>query len=449
MSNVIRIKKGLNINLIGEAEKTIKQLTTDQFAIKPTDFIGVFPKLLIQEGDAVEAGSPLFIDKYRENILFTSPVSGKVREIKRGAKRVLLEIRIEADGKNTAIDFGAADPLQLKRDEVIEKLLKSGVWPFIRQRPYSVIANPADFPKAIFISTFDSSPLAPDNDFVLQGSEKAFQKGIDALTKLTKGKVHLNVNAKATTSSLFTNAKGVQINAFEGPHPAGNVGVQINKIDPINKGEVVWYLYPQDVAVIGKLFLSGKFDAERTIALTGSEVLKPAYYKTKLGANLESFIKNNVSDVEKRYISGNVLTGVKIDLDGYIGFYATQITVMKEGNYYEFFGWALPGFNKFSMSKSFPTYLFKNKKFALDTNLHGGERALVMTGEFEKVFPFDIYPLQLLKAIMIEDIDLMENLGIYEVDEEDFALCEVVDTSKTKIQEVVRKGLDLMRKEMS
>ncbi len=449
MSNVIRIKKGLNINLIGEAEKTIKQLTTDQFAIKPTDFIGVFPKLLIQEGDAVEAGSPLFIDKYRENILFTSPVSGKVREIKRGAKRVLLEIRIEADGKNTAIDFGAADPLQLKRDEVIEKLLKSGVWPFIRQRPYSVIANPADFPKAIFISTFDSSPLAPDNDFVLQGSEKAFQKGIDALTKLTKGKVHLNVNAKATTSSLFTNAKGVQINAFEGPHPAGNVGVQINKIDPINKGEVVWYLYPQDVAVIGKLFLSGKFDAERTIALTGSEVLKPAYYKTKLGANLESFIKNNVSDVEKRYISGNVLTGVKIDLDGYIGFYATQITVMKEGNYYEFFGWALPGFNKFSMSKSFPTYLFKNKKFALDTNLHGGERALVMTGEFEKVFPFDIYPLQLLKAIMIEDIDLMENLGIYEVDEEDFALCEVVDTSKTNIQEVVRKGLDLMRKEMS
>jgi Na+-transporting NADH:ubiquinone oxidoreductase subunit A len=449
MSNVIRIKKGLNINLIGEAEKTIKQLTTDQFAIKPTDFIGVFPKLLIQEGDAVEAGSPLFIDKYRENILFTSPVSGKVREIKRGAKRVLLEIRIEADGKNTAIDFGAADPLQLKRDEVIEKLLKSGVWPFIRQRPYSVIANPADFPKAIFISTFDSSPLAPDNDFVLQGSEKAFQKGIDALTKLTKGKVHLNVNAKAATSSLFTNAKGVQLNAFEGPHPAGNVGVQINKIDPINKGEVVWYLYPQDVALIGKLFLSGKFDAERTIALTGSEVLKPAYYKTKLGANLESFIKNNVSDVEKRYISGNVLTGVKIDLDGYIGFYATQITVMKEGNYYEFFGWALPGFNKFSMSKSFPTYLFKNKKFALDTNLHGGERALVMTGEFEKVFPFDIYPLQLLKAIMIEDIDLMENLGIYEVDEEDFALCEVVDTSKTNIQEVVRKGLDLMRKEMS
>lgn len=449
MSNVIRIKKGLNINLIGEAEKTIKQLSTDQFAIKPTDFIGVFPKLLIQEGDLVEAGSPLFIDKYRENILFTSPVSGKVREIKRGAKRVLLEIRIEADGKNTAIDFGAAEPLQLNRAEVIEKLLKSGVWPFIRQRPYSVIANPADQPKAIFISTFDSAPLAPDNEFALKGSEKAFQKGIDVLAKLTLGKVHLNVNAKASPSALFANTKGVQINAFEGPHPAGNVGVQINKIDPINKGEVVWYVTPQDVVVIGKLFLTGKYDAERIIALTGSEVLKPAYYKTKVGANLESFIKNNVSEIEKRYISGNVLTGTKIELDGFVGFYATQITVIKEGNYYEFFGWALPGFDKFSMSKSFPTYLFKNKKFALDTNLHGGERALVMTGEFEKVFPFDIYPLQLLKAIMIEDIDLMENLGIYEVDEEDFALCEVVDTSKTNIQEVVRKGLDLMRKEMS
>lgn len=449
MSNVIKIKKGLNINLIGEAEKTIKQLSTDQFAIKPTDFIGVFPKLLIQEGDLVEAGSPLFVDKYRENILFTSPVSGKVREIKRGAKRVLLEIRIEADGKNNAIDFGAAEPLQLNRAEVIEKLLKSGVWPFIRQRPYSVIANPADQPKAIFISTFDSAPLAPDNDFALKGSEKAFQKGIDVLAKLTQGKVHLNVNAKAPATPLFTNAKGVQLNAFEGPHPAGNVGVQINKIDPINKGEVVWYLTPQDLVVIGKLFLTGKYDAERIIALTGSEVLKPAYYKTKVGANLESFIKNNVSEIEKRYISGNVLTGTKIELDGFVGFYATQITVIKEGNYYEFFGWALPGFDKFSMSKSFPTYFFKNKKFALDTNLHGGERALVMTGEFEKVFPFDIYPLQLLKAIMIEDIDLMENLGIYEVDEEDFALCEVVDTSKTNIQEVVRKGLDLMRKEMS
>ncbi|KAF0131031.1 MAG: Na+-transporting NADH:ubiquinone oxidoreductase subunit A [Bacteroidetes bacterium] len=449
MSNVIKIKKGLNINLIGEAEKTIKELSTDQFAIKPTDFIGVFPKLLVKEGDVVKAGSPLFMDKYRDNILFSSPVSGKVREIKRGAKRVLLEVKIESDGKSESIDLGAGDPLKMKREDVLDKLLKSGVWPFIRQRPYSVIANPADQPKSIFISTFDTAPLAPDNDLIVHGQGEAFQKGLDVLSTLTKGKIHLNIDASATQSKVFTNSKGVQINKFSGPHPAGNVGVQINKIDPINKGEVVWYLYPQDVIIIGKLFLTGSYDSTRIVALTGSEVLKPTYYKTNVGANLESLVKNNLTSVEKRFISGNVLTGTKIDPDGYVGFYSSQITVIKEGNYHEFLGWALPGFDKFSFSRSFPSFLFSKRKYSLDTNLHGGERALVMTGQFEKVFPFDIYPMQLLKAIMAENIDQMEQLGIYEIDEEDFALCEVIDTSKTNIQEIVRKGLDLMRKEMS
>jgi len=449
MSNVIKIKKGLNINLIGEAEKTIKELSTDQFAIKPTDFIGVFPKLLVKEGDVVKAGSPLFMDKYRDNLLFSSPVSGKVREIKRGAKRVLLEVKIESDGKSESIDFGAGDPLKMKREDVLDKLLKSGVWPFVRQRPYSVIANPADQPKSIFISTFDTAPLAPDNDLIVHGQGEAFQKGLDVLLTLTNGKVHLNIDANATQSKVFTNSKGVQINKFSGPHPAGNVGVQINKIDPINKGEVVWYLYPQDVITIGKLFLTGRYDSTRIVAITGSEVLKPTYYKTNIGVNLESLVKNNLTSVEKRFISGNVLTGTKIDPDGYAGFYSSQITVIKEGNYYEFLGWALPGFDKFSFSRSFPSFLFSKRKYNLDTNLHGGERALVMTGQFEKVFPFDIYPMQLLKAIMAENIDQMEQLGIYEIDEEDFALCEVIDTSKTDIQEIVRKGLDLMRKEMS
>lgn len=449
MSNVIKIKKGLNINLIGEAEKTIKELSTDQYAIKPTDFIGVFPKILVKEGDAVKAGSPLFIDKYRENILFTSPVSGKIREIKRGAKRVLLEIKIESDGKSESIVFGTGDPLKMSKEEITGKLLESGVWPFIRQRPYSVIANPADSPKAIFISTFDTSPLAPDNDLIVHGQGEAFQKGIDALSQLTSGKIHLNIDANATHSKVFTNSKRVQINEFSGPHPAGNVGVQISRLNPINKGDVVWYLYPQDVITVGKLFLEGKFDATRIIALTGSEVLRPAYYKTKIGVNIEALVKNNTTDVNKRYISGNVLTGKKVDLDGYIGFYSTHVTVIPEGDYYEFLGWGLPGFDKFSVSRSFPAFLFKNKKYRLDTNYHGGERAFVMTGQYEKVFPFDIYPMHLLKAIMVEDIDLMENLGIYEVDEEDFALCEVVDTSKTEIQVLVRKGLDLIRKEMS
>lgn len=449
MSNVIKIKKGLNINLVGEAEKTIKELSTDHYAIKPTDFVGVFPKILVKEGDAVKAGSPLFIDKHRENITFTSPVSGKIKEIKRGAKRVLLEIKIESDGKDESIDFGAGDPLKLKREDIVGKLLQSGVWPFIRQRPYSVIANPADDPKAIFISTFDTSPLAPDNDLIVHGQGDVFQKGIDALSQLTSGKVHLNIDANATHSKVFTNSKRVQINEFSGPHPAGNVGVQISRLNPINKGDVVWYLYPQDVLTIGRLFVDGKFDSTRIIALTGSEVLRPAYFKTKIGVKIETLVKNNTTDVNKRYISGNVLTGKKVDLDGFAGFYSTHVTVIPEGDYFEFLGWGLPGFDKFSVSRSYPAFLFKNRKYRLDTNYHGGERAFVMTGQYEKVFPFDIYPMQLLKAIMVEDIDLMENLGIYEVDEEDFALCEVVDTSKTEIQVLVRKGLDLIRKEMS
>lgn len=449
MSNVIKIKKGLNINLIGEAEKNLKELSTDQYAIKPIDFIGVFPKMLVKEGEAVQAGTPIFVDKYRENIIFCSPVSGVIKEIKRGPKRMLLEVKITADGKDEAIDFGAENPKKLTREAVIDKLLKSGIWPFIRQRPYSVIANPDDTPKAIFISAFDTAPLAPDIDFVVNGNNKDFQTGIDALSMLTKGNIHLNLDAGVAHSSVFTNAKGVVINQFSGPHPTGNVGVQISRIDPINKGDIVWYLYPQDVLTIGRLFSKGIVDASRIIALTGSEVLQPAYYKTKIGVNIEALIYNNTTDVNKRLISGNVLTGDKLELDGYVGFYHTQVTVIPEGDYYEFLGWGLPGFKKFSVSRTFPAFMFKNRKYRLDTNYHGGLRAYVMTGEFEKVFPFDIYPLQLIKAILIEDIDLMENLGIYEVDEEDFALCEVVDTSKTEIQSIVRKGLDLMRKEMS
>jgi len=449
MSNVIKIKKGLNINLIGEAEKNLKELSTDQYAIKPIDFIGVFPKMLVKEGEAVQAGTPIFVDKYRENIIFCSPVSGVIKEIKRGPKRMLLEVKITADGKDEAIDFGAENPKKLTREAVIDKLLKSGIWPFIRQRPYSVIANPDDTPKAIFISAFDTAPLAPDIDFVVNGNNKDFQTGIDALSILTKGNIHLNLDAGVAHSSVFTNAKGVVINQFSGPHPTGNVGVQISRIDPINKGDIVWYLYPQDVLTIGRLFSKGIVDASRIIALTGSEVLQPAYYKTKIGVNIEALIYNNTTDVNKRLISGNVLTGDKLELDGYVGFYHTQVTVIPEGDYYEFLGWGLPGFKKFSVSRTFPAFMFKNRKYRLDTNYHGGLRAYVMTGEFEKVFPFDIYPLQLIKAILIEDIDLMENLGIYEVDEEDFALCEVVDTSKTNIQVIIRRGLDLMRKEMS
>lgn len=450
MSKTITIKKGLNINLQGEAEKTITEIESGLYAIKPIDFNGVFPKLLVHEGDKVKAGTHLFFDKYRDNIKFSSPVSGTIKEVRRGAKRALLEISIEAEATQTFVDFGKADPNSLKRELIIDKLLESGVWPVIRQRPYSVIANPKDTPKAIFISGFDTNPLAPDYDLIVHGQGNIFQAGIDALKKLTSGTIHLNLGSGDATSKVFTNSRNVQVNYFKGPHPAGNVGTQINKLDPVNKGEVIWYLRPQEVLTIGRLFLEGKYNAERIIALTGSEILKPRYFKTKVGASIEKMVSNNVTGQNVRYISGNPLTGKKIDSVGFIGFYDSQVTVLPEGNYYEFFGWGLPGFGKFSFSKTFPTFLNgKNKRFQLDTNLHGGHRALVMTGELEKVFPFDIYPMQLIKAIIVEDIDAMENLGIYEVDEEDFALAEFIDTSKTEIQSIVRKGIDLMRKEMS
>lgn len=449
MSTVYKIKKGLDIKLIGEAEKTIVDLKAKRFAIKPPDFIGCFPKMLASEGDLVKAGTPIFFDKYRDNIIFTAPVSGKLIEIRRGAKRKMLEVIIESDGKNEAIDFGAANASGLGRQAIIDKLLKSGVWPMIRQRPYSTIANPADEPKAIFVSAFDTAPLAPDFDFIVQGQEKAFQAGLDVLAKLTSGKVHLNIDAKKTSSKVYLNAKNVQINGFSGPHPAGNVSVHASRISPINKGEIIWYAGPQEVISIGKLFLEGRVDATRIIAFTGSEVNKPQYYKTFIGARITNMVSGNVKTGDNRYISGNVLTGEKLEKDGYVRFYDSMVTVIPEGNYSEFFGWLLPGFKKFSFSGTFLSKLTPNRKYRLDTNLHGGERAFVMTGKFEKVFPFDIYPMQLIKAILVEDIDQMENMGIYEIDDEDFALCEVIDTSKTDIQYIVRKGLDLMRQEMS
>jgi Na+-transporting NADH:ubiquinone oxidoreductase subunit A len=450
MADTITIKQGLDINLLGDAEKVITEVDAGMYAIKPIDFIGVFPKVVVQEGDKVKAGSQLCFDKYRDNIWFTSPVSGTVKEVRRGAKRVLLEIIIEPDAQQQYEDFGKAAPNNLDRDQVLDKMLKSGVWPVIRQRPYTVIANPDDNPKAIFVSAFDTSPLAPDYNFIVEGQAEAFQTGLDALKKLTTGKIHLNLKGNGDNSEVFTNAKNVQINYFSGPHPAGNVGTQINKLDPINKGEVVWHLRPHEVITIGRLFLEGRFNSERIIALVGSEVIKPMYIKTRIGASIKEIIKDSLKDGKLRFISGNPLTGKKIDKNGFISFYDSQLTVLPEGDYYEMFGWVLPGFGKFSFSRTFFSWLHpKDKKYRMDTNFHGGPRAFVITGEMEKVFPFDIYPMQLLKAIMIEDIDAMENLGIYEVDEEDFALIEFIDTSKTEAQHIIRKGLDIMRKEMS
>ncbi|MFA8300915.1 MAG: Na(+)-translocating NADH-quinone reductase subunit A [Hyphomicrobiales bacterium] len=448
MSKVIHIKKGLDIKLLGTAKKTVLDLSSEYFAIKPIDFIGLFPKVLVKEGDRVQAGTPLFFDKYRDYIKITSPIGGVIHEIRRGPKRVLLEIVIKEDEKEGYVDFGAADPKSLKPAQIIEKLLASGAWAMLRQRPYSIVANPTSQPKAIVISGFDSSPLAPDFNFILKGKDQAFQTGINALKKLSE-KVYLNLNPDLENDSILGKTQEVETYYFKGPHPAGNVGIQVNKIDPINKGETIWYLDPQQVVTIGELFMTGQYDPKRTIALTGSEVKEPMYYTTKLGASIKSMIENNVSDIKKRYISGNVLTGQKIERDGFVSFHHNQVTVIPEGDYHEFLGWALPGIKKYSFSKTFFSYLFKKREYRLDTNVHGGPRAFVMTGHYEKVLPLDIYPMQLLKAIMVQDIEQMENLGIYEVDEEDFALCEFIDTSKTEIQTIIRDGLDLMRKEMS
>lgn len=453
MSKPIKIKKGLNIPLQGEAEKILNTASRSaKYGVCPPDFHGLTPKMLVKEGDKVEAGTPLFFDKYNEEILYTSPVSGVFSDLVRGDKRRILRVTIDADGADNYVDFGAADPLQLSREEIVKKLLKSGLWPAIRQRPYSVVANPHENPKAIFVSAFDSAPLGADLDFILNGQEQDFQTGLNALSKLTDGKVHLGVHAENTLNRGFTEAKNVVVNRFLGPHPAGNVGIQIHHVDPINKGDIVWYACVQHVIMIGRLFEKGIYDAAKIIALTGSEVLNPLYYKAIQGARIEDIVKNNVrveADIRPRYISGDVLTGTKVALNDYLRFYHDQITIIPEGDKPEIFGWIAPNLDKFSISRSFPAFLMPWRKFRLNTNVRSGERPFVVTGIYEKVLPMDIMPMQLLKSIMINDIDMMEKLGIYEVSPEDFALCEYVCPSKIDIQDTIRDGLDVIRKEFA
>lgn len=450
MSKLIKIRKGHDIKLVGNAELKFGESTTaSHYALIPDDFSGIIPKLEAREGDKVLAGDVVFHSKEDSRIKFCSPVSGEIAEVVRGEKRKILAIRIKADNENNYRDFGAANPSTLSREEVIEKTLNSGIWPAVQMRPYGRIANPDDKPKAIFISGLDTAPLAPDMNFALQGLEKEFQTGLDALAKMTEGKVYLTLKHGVTPCPAFANAKGVEVNHVDGPHPAGNVGTHIHHLSPLNKGEVIWTMNPQDVVMLGRLFTEGRFNATRVIALTGSQVEQPQYFQLVQGSSLTNLLSKGIKGNNNRFISGNVLTGTRVSADGYLGFYATQLTVIPEGNQTEFLGWVLPGFGKFSLSKTFLTWMTPNKKFVLDSNMHGEERAFVVTGQYEKVFPFDIYPQQLLKAIMVRDIELMENLGIYEVTEEDFALCEVVCTSKLPLQETVREGLDFMYKEMN
>ena len=448
---MIKIKKGIDIHLVGEAKKEVRNYEPQLFALKPHDFIGVVPKMHVAEGDDVKVGTVLFHDKNNESVFFTSPASGKVKAIVRGEKRVILQVIIESDGKFETIDFGKADPSKLSRNEIVEKLVQSGTWTMLRQRPYSTIAKIQDEPKCIAVSMFDTVPLAPDNNFIVKDQMAAIKAGVESLAKLTKGMVYLNVNSSETQQALASlnfSAKNVTITEFQGPHPAGNVSTQLNVLSPINKGETVWYTYAQNLIAIGNLFLNGVYDSSRVVAFTGSEVKEPMYYRTRIGADM-SGLYANIATENVRIISGNVLTGKKINGENFLGYYDSQVTVIPEGDHYQLFGWLAPNFKKFTSTNTMGASLCKKSKKVLDTNLNGGIRPLIMTGNFEKVFPFDIYPMQLIKACIIKDIDQMEELGIYEIDAEDFALCEVIDPSKTAIQQIVRESLEMLRKEMN
>lgn len=453
MSKVIRIRKGLNIPVLGEAEKILQIAPrAESYAVSPADFHGLTPKLLVKEGDRVKAGTPLFFDKYNEDILFTSPVSGVFSLLVRGEKRRILELRIEPDAEDSYVDFGVRDLSEMSREDITALMLKAGTWPMIRQRPYAVMAKPGTVPRSIFVSCFHSAPLAPDADFLVSGQEAFFQAGLDVLSRLTDGDVHLGVHAKQTTSDAFLKAKGVRVHHFDGPHPAGNVGIQIHHVQPVSKGETIWYVDVQDVIIIGRLFLKGVYDATKVIALAGPEVLNPRYYRLVSGAQLVAVAAGNVrvqKGITPRYVSGDPLTGTKVGPKGYLGFYHHQITILPEGNEPQLIGWIAPNLDKFSVSRTFLSFLMPRKKYRHDTNVRSGERPFVVTGLYEKVLPMDIMPMQLLKSIMINDIDMMEKLGIYEVAPEDFALCEYVCPSKIEIQTIIREGLDTMIKEFS
>ena len=470
MRRTITIRKGLDLPIDGKVELRLTDARSiATYAVKPIDFVGLTPRLVVEEGDAVAAGDALFCDKNDERIRFTSPVSGQVKAIVRGEKRKLLEVVVEADFKSSP-----TIPLPQTAEEIKSAMLQCGLWTMMRQRPFGTVANPDDTPKAIFVSAFSSAPLAPDYDFVMQGREEAFKKGLEALTELTDGMVHVCFRSEQKLAEqLSTLNSQLSTHFVNGPHPSGNIGTQIAHIDPINKGEVVWTMNIQDVAVLGELVTTGIYNPEKVIAVAGPNIRNPHYYRVKAGACLSEITKaqllntvfpkmdTNDATKENRVISGDILSGTQIPVDGFLSAYDDLVSILPEGDYYDFMGWLMPGFRKFSFSRTFlsgfmPKSTFKplGKKlprfenlWKFDTNTHGDERPLVFTGNFERVFPFDIYPTQLIKACIIGDIELMENLGIYEVEPEDFALCEFVDTSKTDIQAIIREALEKLRKE--
>ena len=450
MSNNIYLKKGLDLPISGvAAQNTSKVIVPDVVAVKPTDFRGLVPKLLVREGDKVLAGTPILADKMSQNILFASPVSGTVAEVVRGEKRKLLEVRIKADAQQEYVDFGVKKVAEMTAEQIKEALLAAGLWPALTQRPYGIIANPEVKPKAIFVSAFTTAPLAADPEFALKEDLEHIQTAINALGKLTDGGVHFSLNADNYSGTPFHRVENVIQHTFQGKHPAGNVGVQIHHISPIRKGETVWTVSLVMLAAIGKLFNTGKYDLRRKIAVTGPKAINPAYVEGYPGIAVKDVAEFYNPQENLRFISGDVLTGKNIGAEGFLGFFDNQISILEEGDKYELLGWAKPvRCGLFSNSRTYFSWLTPKKKYDMDTNLHGGPRAFVVNDVYGKVLPMDLFPVHLLKACLAKDIDGMEKFGIYEVLEEDFALCEYVDPSKIYIQQIITDGIALMLKEM-
>ena len=453
MSQNIVLKKGLNVPLSGAADLRIsKAIAPDTVAVRPTDFKGLLPRLMVREGDSVLCGSPVIADKVNPEIVLTSPVSGTVKALVRGEKRKLLAVLIEADTEQKHVDFGVKDPATLDASQITSALCESGLWPWIIQRPYGVLADPTVRPAAIFVSAFDSAPLAADSDFCFSSEVKAIQVGINALSKLTDGEVHVSYSADSDEHSELRKLNGVQKHVFKGKHPAGNVGVQISHIRPICKGDIVWTVSLAGLAAIGKLFTTGHYDVRRKVAVCGPMAIEPSYIETVPGmplTELASFYGGNASEL--RFISGNALSGKNEGEHGYLGFFDNQVTLLKEGTDKELLGWIRPiRCKQYSNDHCYFSWLMPRRKYAMDTNLHGGPRAFMMNdGYYAKVLPMDIYPIYLTKACLAGDIDKMEKFGIYEVLPEDLATCEFVDPSKNDIQSIIEGGIDLMIKEMA
>ena len=450
MSNNIYLKKGLDLPINGTAaQNTKKVIVPDVVAVKPTDFRSLVPKLLVREGDKVLAGTPVLADKMSQNILFASPVSGTVAEVVRGEKRKLLEVRIKADAEQEYVDFGVKKVADMTAEQIKEALLTAGLWPALTQRPYGIIANPEVKPKAIFVSAFSTAPLAASPEYALRDDIEHIQTAINALGKLTDSGVHFSLNSANYSGTPFHKVENVIQHTFEGKHPAGNVGVQIHHISPIRKGETVWTVSLLMLAAIGKLFNTGKYDVRRKIAVTGPKAINPAYVEGYPGIAIKDVAEFYNAAENLRYVSGDVLTGTNVGANGYLGFFDNQITILEEGDKYELLGWAKPVRCKlFSASRTYFSWLTPNKKYDMDTNLHGGPRAFVVNDVYSKVLPMNIFPVHLLKACLANDIDGMEKFGIYEVLEEDLALCEYVDPSKIYIQQIITDGIALMLKEM-